>query len=213
MGVMRLSADVVGGRAEIPAWTCMCFGRAERTCCRDEDDGVAVCAGSEVDRVGCLRIETGPAGRDAEGPRGVMGRSEDGVGAEDTRGGAGGLEGTRGRSGVETRLPLVGWGSSWAVGWGKEPLRGDFRDGLVEVDEASELDVEMRFREELGVGVEVEDRTGPLSWVSGSSSTLSSYAWSFDPRSVCRRFVLSRFESLFNVFSVVTISVSWEGLE
>ena len=94
---------------------------------------------------------------------------------------------------------------------GKLPLRGDFKDGLVEVDEASELDVEVRFKDELGVGA------GPVSWLSGapgpgSISPLSSYACSFGPRSGCRRFALSRFDSLFRVFSVGTMSGSWEGL-
>lgn len=136
----------------------MCFGRAERTWDLDDDEGGGG-AGSEVGRVGCLRIEIGPAGRDAEEPRGGRTVSDDGVGDEDARGGPG----------VETRLAewedfaleeesggLFGCGSSWTVECGKVALRGDFRDGLVEVDEASELDVEVRFREELGVGVEVE---------------------------------------------------------
>lgn len=115
MGAMRLLLSGVlgggGGRpAEIPAWSCMCLGKAERTW-GFWGRGVEPWAwiGSEVDRAGCLRMETGPAGRDAEGPSGATGSIDEvsvvEVGAEATRAGPEGLDETVLGSGVDTLLP------------------------------------------------------------------------------------------------------------
>ena len=71
----------------MPACNCMCFGRAERTGGRapNDDDGDPAEAGSDAERVGCLRIDTGVA---------ITGRAVGGVGADG--GGA-----TVGRAGTE----------------------------------------------------------------------------------------------------------------
>lgn len=42
----------------MPAWSCMCFGKAESTGGREPVVGRAA-AESELERVGCLRIDTG----------------------------------------------------------------------------------------------------------------------------------------------------------
>ena len=99
MGAIRASAAATGVRTDMPAWACMCFGRAEATGGR----GAVVkscAAGSDVERVGCLRIEIGPApaglvadgaGEGAGGGTGVAAADglESGVGAEVIRGGPG----------------------------------------------------------------------------------------------------------------------------
>jgi len=49
----------------MPACSCICFGSAESTGGRVTPEDVG-CAGSDVERAGCFRIETG-GGRDTEG--------------------------------------------------------------------------------------------------------------------------------------------------